>query len=254
MKNSGQGARKAGGASRSSKPLGYAEIAEAMRRAIPGTYPPGSKIASERELADEFKVNRHTIRRALSELELQGLISTVHGSGSIVARRRMEHRLSFDTRFTTSAELAGMSAITKVVDVTAKPSAPEIAVAKELAGARPSGKLVTVRYANETPVCWIRHLLFGLDAESLAATFKEASLHRHINRQFGIRLRRRESRVSADKPTTTDVRLLFVPLDLPILCANSLNVDAESGEPRELSLTRFRSDAVDLRFDYGKRD
>ncbi|SJZ89491.1 GntR family transcriptional regulator, phosphonate transport system regulatory protein [Enhydrobacter aerosaccus] len=251
MANANGVRRRPGASSAPRKSLGYADIAELVRQAIPATYPPGSKIASERELADEFKVNRHTVRRALSELERQGLITTVHGSGSIVARRRMEHRLSYDTRFTTSAELAGMSATTTVVQADGEPTSDEIALAKALVKARPNGKLVTARYANGTPVCWIRHLFFGLDVDALASTYKEGSLHKHIDRQFGVRLRRRESHVSADRPSPTDVRLLFVPLDLPILCANSVNVNAETGQPVELSLTRFRSDAVDLRFDYG---
>jgi GntR family phosphonate transport system transcriptional regulator len=252
--SSGTTVRKNPRSSARTKPLGYAEIADIVRRAIPGTYPPGSKIASERALAEEFNVNRHTVRRALMELELQGLISTVHGSGSIVARRRMQHRLSNDTRFTASAELAGMSAQTRVVGASAVPTAGEIAIAKEIAGKTPSGKLVTVRYANGAPVCWIRHLFFGIDVEDLANTFEEGSLHGHIQRRHGMKLRRRESLVSADKPGAADVRLLFVPFDLPILCANSLNVDSGTGVAVELSLTRFRSDAVDLRFEYGASD
>lgn len=229
--------------------LGYAEIANLISRSIPAKYAVGEKIASERVLAAELGVNRHTVRRALQKLETQGVISTVHGAGSVVVRRPMEHRIMFNTRFTASAELAGVSARTEVIAAPAALTAAEIRVARQVAGKAPSAKIVTLRYANDVPVCWIRHLFFGLDVERLGAAFRAGSLHEHIDRLFGIRLRRRESYVSADKANPTDIRLLLVPRDLPILCTNGLNVDAVAEVPVELSLTRFRSDAVDLRFD-----
>jgi len=235
--------------SRQEEGLGYADIAERIRKAIPKKYGLGKKIASERDLAAEFGVNRHTVRRALRELEAQGLISTVHGSGSIVVRQRMEHSVTYNTRFTTSAELAGIAAKTEVVGVE-QPLAPEDAkVAKALVGkAKPTGKIVTVRYANSVPVCWIRHVIFGRDVRDLAEGFSGGSLHEWVYRKWGIALCRRESRVSAEKANAADIQLLFVPRDLPILCANSVNIDARTGELVEISLTRFRSDAVDLRF------
>ncbi len=241
--------RRGVSASGSSQSLGYLEIADLIRRSIPGKYSIGEKIASERVLAAELGVNRHTVRRALQKLETQGVISTVHGAGSVVVHKPMEHRITFNTRFTVSAELAGAAARTKVIEALTPPGKAESRLARQIAGATPSAKIVTLRYANGLPVCWIRHLLFGLDGEKLADAFKGGSLHEHIDRLFDIRLRRRESHVSADKASAADIRLLLVPRDLPILCTNGLNVNAVTGTPVELSLTRFRSDAVELRFD-----
>jgi GntR family phosphonate transport system transcriptional regulator len=242
--------RKSGGPTEDGdEALGYVEIADLIRRSIPGKYGIGDKIASERVLAAELGVNRHTVRRALQKLETQGVISTVHGAGSVVVHKPMEHRVSFNTRFTASAELAGISARTEVVEALSAPTPAEDRLARKTAGIAPSARIVTLRYADGVPVCWIRHLLFGLQAEKLADAFQGGSLHDHIDRLFGIRLRRRESRVSADRANATDVRLLLVARDLPILCSSGLNVDAVTGRPIELSLTRFRSDAVDLRFD-----
>lgn len=229
--------------------LGYLEIADLIRRSIPGKYRIGEKIDSERVLATELGVNRHTVRRALQKLETQGVISTVHGAGSVVVRKPLEHRITFNTRFTASAELAGVAARTEVVAVAQPLTVAELALAREMAGRAPAGKIVTLRHANGHPVCWIRHLFFGLDVDELAARFTGGSLHEHLDRLFGLRLRRSESRVSADKANPTDIGLLQVPRDLPILCTNGLNVDTATGVAVELSLTRFRSDAVDLRFD-----
>ena len=64
----------------------YPRIAGAIRKKIEDReYPLGSKIPSERELAEEFYVNRMTVRRALSILESEGLIQRKRGSGTFAS-------------------------------------------------------------------------------------------------------------------------------------------------------------------------
>lgn len=58
-----------------------ATIAAAIQR---GDYRPGQRIPSERELAEEHKVSRPTIREALIALEVTGLVWSRHGSGIFV--------------------------------------------------------------------------------------------------------------------------------------------------------------------------
>lgn len=61
------------------------QIAEAIRGAIlVGTYNPGSNLPSERDLAEQFEVNRSTVREALQRLEAWGLIEMRHGGGTTV--------------------------------------------------------------------------------------------------------------------------------------------------------------------------
>lgn len=46
-------------------------------------YPPGMRLAEE-DLAEEFKVSRTPVRRVLARLENEGLVSIVHGVGTMV--------------------------------------------------------------------------------------------------------------------------------------------------------------------------
>jgi DNA-binding GntR family transcriptional regulator len=48
----------------------------------------GTKLPAERELATEYGVSYDTIRRATAMLRDRGLIETVHGLGTFVARRK----------------------------------------------------------------------------------------------------------------------------------------------------------------------
>jgi DNA-binding FadR family transcriptional regulator len=64
----------------------YQQIARQIAAAIAGgRYAPGEKLPSERELADDFRVSRPTIRDAMIALEFQGLVEARQGSGVYVS-------------------------------------------------------------------------------------------------------------------------------------------------------------------------
>lgn len=67
------------------RPL-YMRVQQSLRDTIrAGTLPPGSPLPSEKELEDEHGVSRITIRRALEELEREGLIERGRGRQARVA-------------------------------------------------------------------------------------------------------------------------------------------------------------------------
>jgi DNA-binding FadR family transcriptional regulator len=55
-----------------------------MTRIIEGQYAAGSKLPTEREIAEEFKVTRNLVREALKRLEALGLVTIRQGSGIYV--------------------------------------------------------------------------------------------------------------------------------------------------------------------------
>ena len=63
----------------------HEDVAEQLRDAIfDGRFQPGEKLPPERELAEQFEVNRTSIREAIKVLEGQGLVSVRHGDGVTV--------------------------------------------------------------------------------------------------------------------------------------------------------------------------
>ena len=63
----------------------YQQVAAAIEQAIAGgKYLPGQRLASERDLAEEFGVSRPTVRRAVIALEMRGLLEARQGSGVYV--------------------------------------------------------------------------------------------------------------------------------------------------------------------------
>lgn len=67
------------------RPL-YLQVKEQLRHRIAvGELKPGDDIPSIRQLAADIRVSVITIKRAYLELELEGVIRTRHGRGSVVA-------------------------------------------------------------------------------------------------------------------------------------------------------------------------
>ncbi len=68
----------------SDRPI-YTQLLEILKIAIvSGSYPPGSKLQSVRDLAVEAGVNPNTMQRAFAQLEQEGLIRTERTAGRFV--------------------------------------------------------------------------------------------------------------------------------------------------------------------------
>jgi DNA-binding GntR family transcriptional regulator len=64
----------------------YLQVSATLRTAIlRGIYPVGSRLPTEEELCQRFKVSRHTIREALRQLRADDLITSRPGSRPLVA-------------------------------------------------------------------------------------------------------------------------------------------------------------------------
>src|SRR5690349_18858382 len=64
----------------------YRQIAEEIRlRIADATFPAGSRLPAERDLAHRLSVSRTSVREALIALEIQGLVEVRGGSGIFVS-------------------------------------------------------------------------------------------------------------------------------------------------------------------------
>lgn len=68
------------------KPIYLQIIAEIQRALVRGELNPGDKLPSQRDLAQEMKVNHNTIQRAYREMEGEGLVETLRGMGTFITQ------------------------------------------------------------------------------------------------------------------------------------------------------------------------
>lgn len=65
----------------------YRQVADQIRGLIEiGEFPPGARLPSERELAEQLGLSRPTVREALIALEVEGLVTIRVGAGVFVRR------------------------------------------------------------------------------------------------------------------------------------------------------------------------
>ena len=76
------------------RPL-YEQVEEKFRNLIlKGVLEPGSRMPSVRQLAMELSINPNTIQRAYMQLEQEGLIYPVKGTGNFIADSEEVRKLS----------------------------------------------------------------------------------------------------------------------------------------------------------------
>ena len=69
------------------RPL-YIQIMDCLKEKIKnGEFQPNKRLPTEKELAEEFNVSRITSKRALEELEREGIIYRKKGSGSYLRHK-----------------------------------------------------------------------------------------------------------------------------------------------------------------------
>ena len=63
----------------------WRQVADGIERGIAnGSFVAGEKLPGEMEIAGTYRVNRHTVRRALATLAERGLVRAERGSGTYV--------------------------------------------------------------------------------------------------------------------------------------------------------------------------
>ena len=94
----------------------YCKLAEKLEEKIDdGTYKPGDKIPSERELCDLYNVSRMTVRLAIDELERLGKIEKVQGKGTFVLSKSIVQSLNNVYSFSREMKKQGKISSTRII-------------------------------------------------------------------------------------------------------------------------------------------
>ena len=201
------------------------------RRIIQGLYPPGGRTPSESELMQEFKVSAITIRRAIRDLTIEGLLWSRQGLGVFVAdkRRTVRHlQGDFQVSFADDMRKAGLEPGLQVLSLslvsTDDPIRKNLAVGTKIALYR----LDRLMLADGEPI--------GIDRTYLSKQLGD-NLNQEISQKFilpllvssGMSIDHVVYEVEGGSVSEDDSLILHLPVGFPLLIVHYTTV-ATNGE------------------------
>src|ERR671919_2043787 len=131
--------------------LKYVEVRDYLYVMATQELQPGDPVPSERELCDRFGVSRMTVRQAVDALAVEGLLQRVQGSGTFVARPKVDLQVRL-TSFSEEMRRRGMTSSVKHLRAEVIQADARIAAALEIEPADPVVHLHQLRYADGEPM------------------------------------------------------------------------------------------------------
>lgn len=228
----------------------WRQIAEDIASEIQsGSFPAGSRLPTETQLAENYKVNRHTLRRALAELSRRGLVEAAPRRGTFVRDARIEYPIRQSTSFSKNIIAAGRDPGGKLLSAHETTAPPEKAAWLGIAEKAKVIEIEMIRYANELPICWTT---FWLPADRFQKLPRAIERFGNITKALsflGVKdYHRKMTRITARQATARERNILQLERGATALLVESLNVDND-GEPIQSSMTVFAANIVQLTID-----
>lgn len=158
----------------------YLKIHDQIKSEIEeGKWHVGDRLPSERELSETFSVSRMTLRQAIQTLADEGILERKIGSGTYVARKKVQETMLGTTSFSDIIKSQGQIPSSKTISYfVTKPSSSEME-RLNLTEKEDILKMERIRYADDVPICFEvasipYHLVSNFDKEQITTSLYKA--------------------------------------------------------------------------------
>jgi GntR family phosphonate transport system transcriptional regulator len=209
---------------------GWVGVAAELRTAIEtGRHAPGSRLPSERALSEQFGVSRVTMRRAIGELEGEGLLRVARGSGAYVrADMPVRFRLGDKVRFSKDLTATDANLTRKVFSAREVPATVDIAARLNLQPGEAVLDMCVIAYADALPVSVVTRSCSAERFPALAEKFAAMDSFTAALREYGVMdYWRRSTDITARMPTEAEARLLQQSRLVPVLAYAGEDINAD---------------------------
>jgi GntR family phosphonate transport system transcriptional regulator len=214
-----------------------------------GALPPGARLPTEAQMAAQYGVNRHTVRRALEELSRNGLIRIEQGRGSFVTEDVLDYRISSRTRFSEWIRRHNKEPSGEVLRLDEIAADANVALALQVPPGAPVVLFERLGFADARPVSLGSHHFSAVALPGLLAALRTNTAISDALASVGVLdYRRAITRVSARMPTSAEAALLRMPRGRPVLVSESINVDG-AGRVVEFGIARYPTPRVQVVFE-----
>ncbi|MEU2503387.1 GntR family transcriptional regulator [Streptomyces sp. NPDC007863] len=215
-------------------------VRDAIRELIEARRP-GDAIPSERALCVELGVSRPTLRAAVDELVVAGLLVREHGRGMFVAAEKITQELISD-RNAFSLPQAGGAWTSRLLEFRTLPAGARVSRKLRVSPAAEILYVARLRLVDGSPMA-IEHLHVRADlAPGLTSDeLEQGDLYEHLRDRHGIRVSEAVQSIEPTVVTRAEADLLDVPELSPALLFERLTTDSR-GRAVEYVHSLYRGD------------
>ena len=231
-------------------PPRWRQISHALSAGIgPGGLQPGAKLPTEAQLAAQYGVNRHTVRRAIETLVRSGLVRVEQGRGSFVAEDVIDYAVSPRTRFSEWIRRQNREPSGQVLQVRALAATAQVAAGLGIETGGPVALLERLGLADGVPVSLASHYFPQARLPGILDALRDSPTITAALAAVGVPdYLRQVTRVAARMATAAEAGLLQVPRSRPLLVCENVNVD-RTGRVVEFGIARYPSTRVQVVFE-----
>lgn len=229
----------------------WKQIADRISRAIDaGEFDATGMVPPEIQLAEQFGVNRHTVRSAIAALAEDGVLRRVQGRGTMIEKReRLVYPVGRRTRFSEGLGAQAGETDIRLLSEENRPAGTQVATALALTPDSLVVRIDALSLADGVPVSLATHY-FAHDR--FAGIGRQLSAYHSITRAlaaFGIDdYVRKSTEVTARMASMEEAERLALGASPIVLETIAVNVDSD-GAPIQYSRTLFAADRIALRLD-----
>ena len=228
----------------------YEEITENIRNGIlSGKYNPNEQLPLEKEMCEYYGVSRITIKKAVDELVIQGLIIKRRGSGTFVKAVGGSdvQELSMAKQFEGFSETNKDKKVSsKIVKFEVIHPTEEIATKLKITCDDFVYYTVRTRYADDEPyVIDYTYMPIGL-IPGIKNDILLNSIYNYIEKNLKLKIKSAHRIIRAILPNELEQEWLKIESNFPILEVEQVGF-LDNGQPFEYSKAHHRSDKIDFR-------
>lgn len=227
-------------------------VAEDVRRRILsmlalGTLRPGSRLGTEREMAQAFSVSRSTLRSALLPLSQAGVLErrTGRNGGTFVRADVVERNAAELAGLPARLHSGGHTSFTRVLGTDRRPAGPVEAQALEIKSGTDIFAIRRLRYADGVPLSVDLACFAAEQVDDLLEQPLGGSLYDLLRVRYGLTPATTTETIEVVSASPREAQWLDIGHRKPLLAITRVTRDG-GDQPFEYAYDLFRADRVRL--------
>lgn len=219
----------------------YEEISNSLKEQIQsGKYPAGAPLPDQNHLAVQFNTTRITIRKALQNLIIEGIVYTKRGSGTFV-RKDFEKSIPdsesmIDKPIGTTRTHPKKKVTSKILRFEARLPNDQEQEKLLISSVDPVYVIERTRYIDKKIFCH-EYTVMPTEIAKISKKILKGSIYNYLS-DIGLTISGSHRVITADKAQGTDISELNLEVNDPVLVINQISY-LEDGTPFEYSESRF---------------